>query len=195
MTTADVLPARQQGTIDGALASVPVISTLHLQNAARYITETDQSYVMTVVLVSKKWLDRLPAHLQAITRAAATQVNNEIRPSAFDFLLEQRNAWIGKGGVLIALSPAQPLRSTLSAQLLLLGVIACESSSAALPEARRPQFSQLQRSARTTGWLLPAARRINDARAHEISGEHHQSAARSPRLTEALATVSCREAA
>jgi TRAP-type C4-dicarboxylate transport system substrate-binding protein len=106
MTTADVLPALQQGTIDGALASVPVISTLHLQDAARYITETDQSYVMTVVLVSKKWFDGLPAHLQALTRAAATQVNNEIRPWAFDFLLEQRKAWVGKGGELIALSPA-----------------------------------------------------------------------------------------
>lgn len=106
MTTADVLPALQQGTIDGALASVPVISTLHLQDAARYITETDQSYVMVVVLVSKKWFDGLPADLQAITRAAATQVNNEIRPWALDFLLEQRKAWVGKGGELIALSPA-----------------------------------------------------------------------------------------
>jgi TRAP-type C4-dicarboxylate transport system substrate-binding protein len=106
MTTADVLPALQQGTIDGALASVPVISTLHLQDAARYITEADHSYVMTVVLVSKKWFDGLPADLQAITRAAATQVNNEIRPWAFDFLLEQRKAWVGKGGELIALSPA-----------------------------------------------------------------------------------------
>jgi TRAP-type transport system periplasmic protein len=96
MTTADVLLALQQGTIDGALASVPVISTLHLQDAARYITETDQSYVMTIVLVSKRWFDGLPAHLQAITRAAATQVNNEIRPWAFDFLIEQRKAWIGR---------------------------------------------------------------------------------------------------
>jgi hypothetical protein len=60
---------------------------------------------MTVVLVSKKWFDG-PAYLQAITRAAATRVNNEIRPWALDFLLEQRKAWIGKGGELIALSPA-----------------------------------------------------------------------------------------
>jgi hypothetical protein len=59
---------------------------------------------MTVVLVSKKWFDGLPAHVQAITRGAATQVDNEIRPWAFDFLLEQRKAWVRKGGELIALS-------------------------------------------------------------------------------------------
>jgi TRAP-type transport system periplasmic protein len=106
MTLGDVLPALQQGTIDGALASVPVISTLHFQDAARYTTETDQSYVLTVVLLSKKWFDGLPGDLQAITRAVATQVNNEVRPWALDFLLDQRKAWIGKGGELIALSPA-----------------------------------------------------------------------------------------
>src|ERR1700688_1040542 len=59
MTLADVLPALQQGAIDGALGTVPVFGPLHYVDAAKYIVETDQPYVNTIAVMSKKWLEAL----------------------------------------------------------------------------------------------------------------------------------------
>jgi Tripartite ATP-independent periplasmic transporters, DctQ component len=42
-----VLPALQQGTIDGALVPVSVLTTLQYRDAATYATETGHSYVFT----------------------------------------------------------------------------------------------------------------------------------------------------
>ena len=60
MTLADVLPALQQGAIDGALATITVYTTFHYQDAAKYVVETEQPYLNSIVVMSKKWLDGLP---------------------------------------------------------------------------------------------------------------------------------------
>jgi TRAP-type C4-dicarboxylate transport system substrate-binding protein len=105
LSLGDVLPALQQGTIDGALGSVPVFSTFQYQDTAKYITEPGQSYVSNIVVLSRKWFDGLPAALQNVLRAAAMQIDKEMFPWSLEFLANQRRAWIEKGGELIALSP------------------------------------------------------------------------------------------
>ena len=45
MTLADVLPALQQGAIDGSLTTMTQYTTLHYIDAAKYVTKTDQPYV------------------------------------------------------------------------------------------------------------------------------------------------------
>ncbi len=105
LSLGDVLPALQQGTLDGALGSVPVFSTFHYQGTARYVTEAGQSYILTLALLSKTWFDRLPADLQAVLLNAAGQVNKEIIPWSLDFLVKQRKAWTDNGGELITLTP------------------------------------------------------------------------------------------
>ena len=42
MTLGDVLPALQQGAIDGAIAGITVFSAFHYQDAAKYVTEINQ---------------------------------------------------------------------------------------------------------------------------------------------------------
>src|SRR5215472_5357365 len=42
MTLGDVLPALQQGTIDGAVAGITVFSAFRYQDAAKYVTEINQ---------------------------------------------------------------------------------------------------------------------------------------------------------
>jgi TRAP-type C4-dicarboxylate transport system substrate-binding protein len=106
LSLGDVLPALQQGALDGALGSVPVFSTLQYQDAAKYITETGQAYVQTIAMLSKKWFDGLPSDLQATVLASAKQVDKEAIQWAVDFLGHQRKTWIEKGGELIALSQA-----------------------------------------------------------------------------------------
>src|SRR6202012_3226917 len=100
MTLADVLPALQQGAIDGALGTVPVFGTLHYLDAAKYIVEIGQPYVNTIAVMNKKWLEALPPDLQKIVRDDAAATDKEIVPFVNDFYGAQRKAWIDHGGEL-----------------------------------------------------------------------------------------------
>jgi TRAP-type C4-dicarboxylate transport system substrate-binding protein len=106
LTLGDVLPALQQGTIDGSFTSVPVFTTLQYQDAAKYITETGQAYVFAVAMLSKRWFDGLPADLQVQVMTAARQAETEATPWELDFLVSQRKVWVDKGGEMVVLPAA-----------------------------------------------------------------------------------------
>src|SRR5262249_13662999 len=101
MTLADVLPALQQGAIDAALASIPVYTTMQYQDASKYVVESDQPYLNSIIVMSKKWLDSLPPDLQKIVRDDAAKASTEVVPFAKDFFAKQRKTWTDKGGELI----------------------------------------------------------------------------------------------
>ncbi|MGB6730260.1 MAG: TRAP transporter substrate-binding protein, partial [Xanthobacteraceae bacterium] len=81
MTLADVLPALQQGALDGSLTTMTQYTTLHYIDAAKYVTETDQPYVSSIAVLSKKWFDGLPPDLQKIVHDDAAKVSTDIVPS------------------------------------------------------------------------------------------------------------------
>jgi TRAP-type C4-dicarboxylate transport system substrate-binding protein len=103
LTLGDVLPALQQGTIDGSFAAVPVFTTFQYQEAARYVTETGQAYLFSVAMLSKRWFDGLPGDLQGQVIAAAKQAETEVTPWELEFFASQRKLWIDKGGEMVAL--------------------------------------------------------------------------------------------
>jgi TRAP-type C4-dicarboxylate transport system substrate-binding protein len=98
MSLGDVLPALQQGTLDGALSAVPVFTALQYQATAKYMIETHHAYVLSTAMVSKRWFDGLPADLQAAVMTTAKQVEGEVIPWSLDFLVSQRKVWVEKGG-------------------------------------------------------------------------------------------------
>jgi len=103
MTLADVLPALQQGAIDGALATITVYATFQYQDAAKYVTETDQPYLNSLVIISKRWLASLPPDLQKIVRDDAAATSKGIVPFVKDFYKKAYDTWTAKGGELIRL--------------------------------------------------------------------------------------------
>ncbi len=107
MSLGDVLPAMQQGTIDGALATMTIYNTMHYLDAAKYITETDQPWINTIAVLSKKWVDGLPDDLRKIVRNDATAVTAQMAPFTTDFFAAQRKAWTDSGGELISLPAAE----------------------------------------------------------------------------------------
>jgi TRAP-type C4-dicarboxylate transport system substrate-binding protein len=119
LTLGDVLPALQQGTLDGALGALPVFSALQYQGTAKYMTETGQAYIFSIAMLSKRWFDGLPPDLQAIVMATSRQAAAEAIPWSLDFLVEQRKAWVDKGGEVIALPAAE--RAELMAKLASVG--------------------------------------------------------------------------
>jgi TRAP-type transport system periplasmic protein len=107
MSLGDVLPAIQQGAIDGALTSITVDTTLHYVDAAKYVTEISQPWINSIAVLSRKWLDSLPADLQRIVRDDAMAVSTQIVPFVNDFFAAQRKVWTDSGGELISLPVAE----------------------------------------------------------------------------------------
>jgi TRAP-type transport system periplasmic protein len=103
MTLGDVLPALQQGAIDGAVAGIGPFVHLHFGDAAKYVTETDQPAIFLMLEVSQKWYDSLPKDLQEIVDRDGAAVSVAINPVALAMYTEQRKAWVNGGGELISL--------------------------------------------------------------------------------------------
>ena len=93
MTLGDVLPAIQQGTIDGAVAAMTVYTTMHYWDAAKYVTETGQPFIFSMVFLSKKWFEALPKDLQTIIDSDAGKAAAEVDPWEVDFYNKQRQIW------------------------------------------------------------------------------------------------------
>ena len=105
MSLGDVLPALQQGTIDAAIAATPVFANFHYQDAAKYITVTNQPAIFIMVELSAKWFASLPPDLQKIVSDDAAQIATDVMPWGIDYNATQDKAWTSGGGELINLSP------------------------------------------------------------------------------------------
>jgi TRAP-type C4-dicarboxylate transport system substrate-binding protein len=100
-----VVPAIQQGAIDGAVGGIVVFTPLHFRDAAQYVTETGQPAVYVIAEISKSWYDSLPPDLQKIIDDDAAAQQAAIAPIASDIVEKARKGWTDAGGELISLPP------------------------------------------------------------------------------------------
>jgi TRAP-type transport system periplasmic protein len=107
MTLADVLPALQQGTIDGADAALNVYVPMHFVDAAKYVTEINQPAIFIIMEVSQKWFSSLPKDLQDIIATDAAAESVKINPWGTAFREKMRKAWVAQAGELISLPPTE----------------------------------------------------------------------------------------
>lgn len=105
LSLGDVLPALQQGTIDGALSGMTIFTTMHYWDAAKSITETGQPFIFSMAFLSKKWFDSLPKNLQTILDTDALKDAARVNPWAVALNQKARKVWVQNGGKLIKLSP------------------------------------------------------------------------------------------
>ncbi len=105
MSPADVLPAIQQGTLDGAVFGVQLLSGLHFYDTAKYVTMTHHSGIFSVVEVSKKWYDSLPPDLQKIIDRDGAEQAVAINAQSNQILDDATKVWTKGGGQMINLPP------------------------------------------------------------------------------------------
>jgi TRAP-type C4-dicarboxylate transport system substrate-binding protein len=103
----DVLPALQQGAIDGVLAVLPVLAAMHFYDTAKYITETNLSFAVSTLVLSKTWFDRLPPDLQKIVADDAARIGDEMHPWVVDFYNAQKKVWSNAGGQVLEIPSAE----------------------------------------------------------------------------------------
>ena len=106
MTLADVLPGLQQGTIDGTLDDDDRLHDDEVSTtSASTCIQNDQPYVNSIGVMSKRWMDGLPADLQKIVRDSGAKVSAEIMPFVKDFFNEQDEDLEDRNGGMIANLP------------------------------------------------------------------------------------------
>jgi TRAP-type transport system periplasmic protein len=118
LTLGDVLPALQQGTIDGAVSALKNFTTMHFGDASKYVTEIGQPSIFTVIEISKKWYDTLPPDLQQILDKDGDRESIAVAPQALEIANGARKDWVDNGGELISLPPdeqASMLKTLVSA--------------------------------------------------------------------------------
>jgi TRAP-type C4-dicarboxylate transport system substrate-binding protein len=103
MTLGDVLPAIQQGAIDGAVAALTVYVPMHYVDAAKYVTLTNQPAIFIIMEISQKWYDSLPKDLQEIVDKDAASASRANNSWILDFQKKMEKDWADSGGELIKL--------------------------------------------------------------------------------------------
>jgi len=103
MTLGDVLPAIQQGAIDGAIIGMGPIAHMHFVDAAKYVTMIDQPAIFIIAVVNRKWYENLPTDLQQIIDKDALHESEAIAPIASDLRGKSEAAYAANGGEEITL--------------------------------------------------------------------------------------------
>ena len=66
MPLSEVVPALDQGTIDGTISGLSVFVAFKMNDLLKTITVTNDTFINSIVVVSKVWLDTLPPDLQKV---------------------------------------------------------------------------------------------------------------------------------
>jgi TRAP-type C4-dicarboxylate transport system substrate-binding protein len=105
MSLQEVLPAMQQGTIDGVSSVLGVFASFRYYDAAPYITDTKLWALIPVALVSKVWFDKLPPDLQQAVKETGQKIEPVIHKWQLDRINSDREVWTKANGKIMTLSP------------------------------------------------------------------------------------------
>ncbi len=128
MSLGDVLPAIQQGAIDGAITGMGPVAHMHFVDAAKYVTMTNQPAIFIIVEINKKWYESLPKDLQQILDKDAAAQAIAINPIAIDIRKQSEQSYTASGGELIKLAPDE--QATLMKTLSSVGIDVSQSNPA-----------------------------------------------------------------
>jgi TRAP-type C4-dicarboxylate transport system substrate-binding protein len=103
MTLGDVLPAIQQGAIDGAVTGMGPVAHMHFIDAAKSVTLTNQPAIFIIVEINRKWYESLPQDLQQIVDKDAAAQSVAINAVAIDIRKNSEASYTSSGGELIKL--------------------------------------------------------------------------------------------
>jgi TRAP-type transport system periplasmic protein len=108
MPLSEVVPALDQGTIDGTISGLSVFLTMKMNDLLKTITVTNDTFIISVAVVSKPWLDTLPADLQTIVIDSGKAVEAKSQAWETDFTNKLVGDWNAAGGTVHTL-PADDL--------------------------------------------------------------------------------------
>jgi TRAP-type C4-dicarboxylate transport system substrate-binding protein len=107
MPLGEVMPALQQGALDGVMSCIPVLVALKYSDAAKYLMETDHGLIASLAVISKTWFDGLPPDLQDVVIKAGQKSTIDVYQFSIDDVNNGREKWKKAGGEVRELSAAE----------------------------------------------------------------------------------------
>jgi TRAP-type C4-dicarboxylate transport system substrate-binding protein len=104
MPLSEVVPALDQGTIDGTISGLSVFVSFKMNDLLKVVTVTNDTFIISIAVVSKPWLDTLPADLQKIVIEAGAAVQAKAQQWEVDFTKKLESDWAAVGGTVHTLS-------------------------------------------------------------------------------------------
>jgi len=107
MALQEVLPALQQGTIDGVNAVMTVFTAFRYYDSATYLLETRLWSLISTTVISKVFYDKLPPDLQKLVIETAVKIEPQINQWQIARLAADREVWTKNNGKFAKLSDAE----------------------------------------------------------------------------------------
>jgi TRAP-type C4-dicarboxylate transport system substrate-binding protein len=107
MSLPEVLPALQQGAIDGVSSVLGVFVAFRYYDAASHVLDTALWHLIPINVVSKVWFDRLPADLQKAIVETGAKLEADNYKWQVARIADDRKEWMAKGGRFTKLSAAE----------------------------------------------------------------------------------------
>lgn len=110
MDLSEVVPGIQQGVIDGTISVAAVYVNLKFNDIAKVLTEINDTMIVSVGVVSRPWLAKLPADLRQIVIDEGNKLQARVNPHSRVMDEGMVKRWKEAGGELIRLSAADQSR-------------------------------------------------------------------------------------
>ena len=107
MSLPEVVPALQQGTIDGVSAVIGVFVPFRYNDAAPNIVNTGLWALTSTAMVSEVWFDKLPADLQKAVMETGAKLEAPLYQWQIKRIADDTKAWQDRGGKIVRLSAAE----------------------------------------------------------------------------------------
>jgi len=104
MPLSEVVPALDQGTIDGTISGLSIFVAFKMNDLIKTITVTNDTFINSIAVVSTAWLDTLPADLKKVVIDSGAAVQGKAQAWEFDFSKQLAKTWEGLGGTVHTLS-------------------------------------------------------------------------------------------
>ena len=98
MPLSEVMPALDQGTIDGTISGMSVFVAFKMVDLVKVITVTNDTFIISIAVASKPWLDTLPADLQKTVIETGAAIQAKAQAWEVDFSKQLEKDWTGMGG-------------------------------------------------------------------------------------------------
>lgn len=104
MPLGEVLPAMQNGVVDGLIAGLPVFTTGHYYDVAKDLTVLPKSYLVVTAVASQTFLDTIGADLAKTVRTAAREALPAANAWNLTALENLKGVWEKNGGKIVELA-------------------------------------------------------------------------------------------
>jgi TRAP-type transport system periplasmic protein len=106
MPLSEVLPSLQRGVIDGTMSGTSIFVAFKFNDVVKVITKTNDTMLVSLAVVSKAWLDKLPPDLQKMVIDVGQQTQLKTHLWEQNFTKGLAKKWESMGGTIHTLSPA-----------------------------------------------------------------------------------------